>query len=87
MLLAKQLACDPLPPLTALSEYNDAFFAGAEEIFSVRLRRRDVRALERLIPDPGDRAQIEALFDRTWTCSTVAWWRGVVDADAGGDAG
>lgn len=63
VLLAKQLACDPLPPLTATSEYNDAFFAGAEEIFAVRPRRRDVRALERLIPDAGVRAQIEALFD------------------------
>ncbi|KAG1838707.1 transcriptional repressor TCF25-domain-containing protein [Suillus subluteus] len=63
VLLAKQLACDPLPPLTASSEYNDAFFAGAEEIFSVRPRRRDARALERLIPDAGVRAQIEALFD------------------------
>lgn len=63
VLLAKQLACDPLPPLTATSEYNDAFFAGAEEIFAVRPRRRDARALERLIPDAGVRAQIEALFD------------------------
>lgn len=63
ILLAKQLACDPLPPLTATSEYNDAFFAGAEEIFAVRPRRRDARALERLIPDAGVRAQIEALFD------------------------
>ncbi|KAG2153469.1 transcriptional repressor TCF25-domain-containing protein [Suillus bovinus] len=63
VLLAKQLACDPLPPLTASSEYNDAFFVGAEEIFSVRPRRRDARALERLIPDAGIRAQIEALFD------------------------
>ncbi|KAG1817527.1 transcriptional repressor TCF25-domain-containing protein [Suillus subaureus] len=63
VLLAKQLACDPLPPLTASSEYNDAFFVGAEEIFSVRPRRRDARALERLIPDAGVRAQIEALFD------------------------
>jgi len=63
VLLAKQLACDPLPPLKALSEYNDDFFAGAEEIFSVPPRRRDARALERLIPDAGIRAQIEALFD------------------------
>jgi tetratricopeptide (TPR) repeat protein len=63
VLLVKQLACDPLPPLTASSEYNDAFFAGAEEIFSVRPRRRDARALERLIPDAGVRAQIEALFN------------------------
>ncbi|KAG1776042.1 hypothetical protein EV702DRAFT_362759 [Suillus placidus] len=51
VLLAKQLACDPLPPLTASSEYNDVFFAGAEEIFSVHSRRRDAWALERLIPD------------------------------------
>ncbi|KAG1782271.1 hypothetical protein EV702DRAFT_1062827 [Suillus placidus] len=36
VLLAKQLACYPLPPLTASSVYNDVFFAGAEEIFSVR---------------------------------------------------
>ncbi|KAG1776037.1 hypothetical protein EV702DRAFT_1111907, partial [Suillus placidus] len=38
VLLAKHLACDPLPPLTASSEYNDVFFAGAEEIFSLCLR-------------------------------------------------
>lgn len=63
VLQAKQLACDPLPPLKALSEYNDDFFAGAEEIFSVTPRRRDARALERLIPDAGIRAQFEALFD------------------------
>lgn len=63
VLLAKQLACDPLPPLKALSEYNDDFFAGAEEMFIVPPRRRDARALERLIPDAGIRAQIEALFD------------------------
>ncbi|OAX36036.1 DUF654-domain-containing protein [Rhizopogon vinicolor AM-OR11-026] len=63
VLLAKQLACDPLPPLKALSEYNDDFLAGAEEIFSVPPRRRDARALERLIPDAGVRAQIEAMFD------------------------
>ena len=63
VLLAKQLACDPLPPPKAHSEYNDSFFAGAEEIFSVRPRRRDARALERLIPDAGIRAQFEALFN------------------------
>lgn len=63
VLQAKQLACDPLPPLKALSEYNEDFFAGAEEIFSVSPRRRDARALERLIPDAGIRAQFEALFD------------------------
>ncbi|KAG2336249.1 hypothetical protein BDR05DRAFT_971153, partial [Suillus weaverae] len=32
---SKQLACDLLPPLTASSVYNNVFFAGAEEIFSV----------------------------------------------------
>ncbi|KAG2336504.1 hypothetical protein BDR05DRAFT_971060 [Suillus weaverae] len=31
VLLAKHLACDPLLPLTASSEYNDVFFARAEE--------------------------------------------------------
>ncbi|KAG2339883.1 hypothetical protein BDR05DRAFT_967488 [Suillus weaverae] len=39
VLLVKQLACDPLPPLTASSKYNDVFFAGAEDIFSVRPQR------------------------------------------------
>ncbi|KAG1776920.1 hypothetical protein EV702DRAFT_1104279, partial [Suillus placidus] len=37
ILLAKQLACNPLPPLTASSVYNNVFFAGAEEIFSLCL--------------------------------------------------
>ncbi|KAH7927045.1 DUF654-domain-containing protein [Leucogyrophana mollusca] len=68
VMLAKQLACDPLPPLSAVTRYDDDFFKGAEDIFAIQPRSRraqqaDQRALERLIPDPAVRGQMQALFD------------------------
>ncbi|KAL0948961.1 hypothetical protein HGRIS_009064 [Hohenbuehelia grisea] len=68
VLSAKSLACDPLPPLTAATEYNDDFFRGADDVFSMRNRTRQERAaddrrLERLIPDPLMRQQLQVVFD------------------------
>jgi len=70
VLLAKQPACDPLPSLTTLSEYNDTFFAGAEEIFSVRPRRRDV---ERWSSSSLTQASGCKWKRCSMTCSAVAW--------------
>lgn len=64
VLNAKQLACDPLPPLTTVNQYDAEFFKGAEDIFAIRARTRrdaagDQRMLERLIPDPVFRRQLQ----------------------------
>jgi hypothetical protein len=64
VLNAKQLACDPLPPLTTVNIYDEEFFKGADDIFEIRPRtRRDVagdqRLLERMIPDPVFRQQFQ----------------------------
>ncbi|RDB20291.1 Transcription factor 25 [Hypsizygus marmoreus] len=64
---AKSLACDPLPPPTAVSRYDDEYFSGTEELVTLRARTRqeramDDRALAQMIPDPAVRAQMEALF-------------------------
>jgi hypothetical protein len=61
---AKQLACDPLPPLTTLNIYDKEFFRGADDVFAGRPRTRrnaanDQRVLERLIPDPHFRLQLQ----------------------------
>jgi hypothetical protein len=58
---ARQLACDPLPPPTKVSEYDDRFFEGAEDVFGLqapRSRRQEARILERLIPDAAFRDQL-----------------------------
>lgn len=39
ILEGKSLACDPLPPPTALSHYDEEFFRGVEETHSERRRR------------------------------------------------
>ncbi|KAF7979523.1 hypothetical protein HWV62_42100 [Athelia sp. TMB] len=64
----KQLACDPLPPQTAVTVYDGEFFKGVENVFSVRARTRrdaagDQRILERLIPDPVFLRQLQAFFN------------------------
>ncbi|KAI0792906.1 transcriptional repressor TCF25-domain-containing protein [Abortiporus biennis] len=60
----KQLACDPLPPPSSVSEYNSEFFEGTEDPFAVRLRsrRENERLLERLIPNVEFRRQLQAVF-------------------------
>ncbi|KAF8548302.1 hypothetical protein OG21DRAFT_779027 [Imleria badia] len=74
----RQLACDPLPPPTALSTYDAAFFVGSEDPFALgatRLRRRtqaEERLLARLIPDAATRAQILAFYDQNpWIAAQV----------------
>ena len=74
----RHLACDPLPPHSALSTYDAAFFAGSEDPFALgatRSRRRtqaEERLLARLIPDAATRAQILAFFDQNpWIAAQV----------------
>jgi hypothetical protein len=62
---AKSFACDPLPPMTLVSMYDEEFFRGTEDVFAVRggrsrrQRDNDGRMLERLIPDPVFRGQLQ----------------------------
>jgi uncharacterized membrane protein len=62
----RQIACDPLPPPSSINEYNDAFFKGVEDVLAYNPRRRnrreDERMLERLIPDPVFRGQLQVHF-------------------------
>lgn len=74
----RHLACDPLPPHTAFSTYDAAFFAGSEDPFALgatRSRRRtqaEERLLARLIPDAATRAQILAFYDQNpWIAAQV----------------
>ena len=59
-----RLACDPLPPSTSKSQYNEEFFRGAEDAFASsfnhhRTAAQTQRLLERLIPDPVFRRQLQ----------------------------
>jgi len=65
ILTSKQLACDPVPPPTSISEYDPAFFEGAEDPLAVRPRNRreNARMLEQLVPDPVFRRQLEDFFN------------------------
>lgn len=67
----KSLACDPQPPPPGIrvNEYDDEFFKGVEDSFAVRMGRKtrrdeaaDRRLLERLVPDPAFRGQLEVTF-------------------------
>ena len=74
----RHLACDPLPPPSALSTYDTTFFDGAENPFAARptgSRRRtqaEERMLARMIPDAAARAQVLALYDQNpWLAAQV----------------
>jgi Transcriptional repressor TCF25 len=59
-----RLACDPLPPPSSQSQYNEEFFHGAEDAFASSINRQrstaqTQRVLERLIPDPVFRRQLQ----------------------------
>lgn len=66
------LACDPLPPGTAVSVYGEAYFAGTEELFVLRPRgtqaqaeaqaRVDERMLARAIPNERVRRRVMELL-------------------------
>lgn len=61
VLEAKQLTCDPLPPLTSIDLYDGEFFKGTDDVFAMRPRsgRNAQRMMERLIPDPVFRGQLQ----------------------------
>ncbi|TFK79628.1 DUF654-domain-containing protein [Polyporus arcularius HHB13444] len=62
---ARQIACDPLPPLTRANEYDGEFFKGVEELLAARPRnrRQEARLLERLVPDAVFRGQLVGFWD------------------------
>ncbi|KAJ7775719.1 transcriptional repressor TCF25-domain-containing protein [Mycena maculata] len=65
----KSLQCDPLPPPTAVTSYDDAFFEGTEDLrtfmpaITTRQRAHDGRLLAQMIPDAGVRDQLQAIFN------------------------
>ncbi|KAJ7705831.1 transcriptional repressor TCF25-domain-containing protein [Mycena olivaceomarginata] len=69
VLAVKTLQCDPLPPPTAVTSYNDAFFEGTEDLrafmpsITARQRAQQGRVLAQMIPDPGVREQLQAFFN------------------------
>ncbi len=69
----KQLACDPLPPPTRVSEYDGEFFQGAEDPLAAhpRGRRENQRMLDRLVPDPVFRRQLQASTNSANVWGTV----------------
>ena len=73
VLNTKQLACDPLPPLTTVNLYDDEFFKGTDDVFAIRPRtRRDAAGMvERLIPDPMVRRQLQVCHR---PCAAVFDW-------------
>lgn len=63
------LACDPLPPATAVSRYDDAFFHGIEDVRGGGRRSRtrreralDERRLAQMIPDAEFRRQLQVRY-------------------------
>ena len=63
----KSLACDPLPPPTAINEYDQEFFNGIDDLYSPRIRSRrqrvnDERRLAQFIPDAAFRQQLQVMF-------------------------
>ncbi|KAI0301899.1 transcriptional repressor TCF25-domain-containing protein [Multifurca ochricompacta] len=61
------LACDPLPPPSSKSQYDVEFFRGAEDVFASTIHRhrnaaQTQRLLERLVPDPVFRRQLQDFF-------------------------
>ncbi|KAH9978158.1 transcriptional repressor TCF25-domain-containing protein [Lactifluus volemus] len=61
------LACDPLPPSSWKSRYDEDFFSGVDDALTSTVRRprnaaQTQRLLERLIPDPLFRRQLQDFF-------------------------
>ncbi|KAJ6615494.1 transcriptional repressor TCF25-domain-containing protein [Mycena sp. CBHHK59/15] len=68
VLSEKTLACDPLPPPTAVSSYDDDFFQGTEDLRAfttptTRQRAQQGRLLAQMIPDAAVRQQLQEFFD------------------------
>ncbi|KLO13821.1 DUF654-domain-containing protein [Schizopora paradoxa] len=62
------LSCDPLPPETAISRYDDVFFEGSEDIFASRPKTRreqelDAQNMARVVPDAQRRQLLMGLFE------------------------
>jgi hypothetical protein len=61
------LACDPLPPVTAVSRYDETFFEGVEDVWAGGGRRSrtrgqrvlDERRLAQVIPNAAVRRQLQ----------------------------
>lgn len=85
------LSCDPLPPETAITRYDDAFFEGSEDIFAYRPRTRreqelDAQNMNRVVPDVQRRQllmvrerndfEIEVLYFVLTICFVVGFVRG-----------
>ncbi|KAF8173869.1 transcriptional repressor TCF25-domain-containing protein [Mycena galopus ATCC 62051] len=69
VLAVKALQCDPLPPPTAVTSYDDAFFEGTADLrtfmptITARQRAQQGRVLAQMIPDAGMREQLQAFFN------------------------
>jgi len=62
------LACDPVPPQSSVSRYDDDFFRGTSDVFAAQPRSRrqreaDERDLARMIPDANVRRQLVEMFN------------------------
>ena len=89
------LACDPLPPATAVSKYDEVFFEGGEDVFVVggrrartmRERALDERRLAQVIPDAAFRQQLQVhcLFRLKCTGADLdpGIWLGVLRSQSG----
>ncbi|KAF7331094.1 hypothetical protein MVEN_02449700 [Mycena venus] len=69
VLNVKALQCDPLPPPTAVTLYDDTFFEGTDDLrtflptLTMRQRAQQDRLLARMVPDAAMRAQLHAFFN------------------------
>ncbi|KAJ7071728.1 transcriptional repressor TCF25-domain-containing protein [Mycena belliarum] len=69
VLSVKALQCDPLPPPTAVTSYDDAFFEGTDDLrtfmptLTTRQRAQQGRVLAQMVPDAGIREQLQAFFN------------------------
>jgi hypothetical protein len=73
---SKGLTCDPLPPPTSITTYDDHFFQGTEELVDPALAtRRQRAALERrmaqAIPDDAFREQFQVSGINIWVCADL----------------
>jgi hypothetical protein len=74
VLAAKSLACDPLPPLTTVNQYDQDFFKAVDDLYSPRIRSRrqrvnDERRLAQFIPDAAFRQQLQVMY----ICTCLLW--------------
>jgi hypothetical protein len=66
VLRVKMLNCDPLPPPTSVTQYDEEFFGGVEDLFGPQSRQdraADMRLLGRLVPDALLRGQLQVTKD------------------------